>query len=91
MLFEQTVLLVGRAFNSLAYQRRLKILSAPIDTSTSGKEILKEQTLAMDDIDNVYLFGYKFEEKLPKLLAVKQKLSPCLPVCMLKESKIVLV
>ena len=66
-LFEQTILLVGQAFNSVAYQRRLNVLNTLIDNSVNVKEILKEPMLNLDTIDNDYLFGEKFEEQLPKL------------------------
>ena len=73
LVFEQTILLIGQAFNSLAYQRRLNILSTLIDNNTRVKEILKEQTLEIDSIDNTYLFGDKFEERLSKVSTAKQK------------------
>ena len=44
-LFEQTILLVGQAFNSVAYQRRLNVLNTLIDNSVKVKEILKEPML----------------------------------------------
>ena len=72
-LYEQTILLVGQAFNLLAYQREVNILSILIDNNMRIKEILKEQTLEMDSIDNMYLFRDKFEEKLFKVVPAKQK------------------
>ena len=42
-LFEQTILLVIQAYNSLAYQQRMNIIFTLIDNNTKVKEILKEQ------------------------------------------------
>ena len=72
-LFEKTVLLTGRTYNSLAYQRRMNVLSTLIPNSTKVKEILKEQSLELDVIENKYLFGNKFKEKLSKITTAKQK------------------
>ena len=63
-LFEQTILLVGQVFNSLAYQRRLNVLNTLIDNNVKVKEMLKEPMLNLHAIDNDYLFGEKFEEQL---------------------------
>ena len=72
-LFEQTILLVGQAFNSVAYQRRLNVLNTLIDNSVKVKETLKEPMLDSDATDNDYLFGEKFEEQLSKITSAKQK------------------
>ena len=72
-LFEQTILLTAHTYNSLAYQRRMNVLSTFIPNSTKIKEILKEQSLELDGIENKYLFGEKFEEKLSKVTTAKQK------------------
>ena len=48
LLFKQNILLVGQAFNSLAYQRWLNMLSKIIDKNTRVKIFLKEQTLEME-------------------------------------------
>ena len=63
-LFEQTILLVGQVFNSLAYQRRLNVLNTLIDNNVKVKEMLKEPMLNLHAIDNDYLFREKFEEQL---------------------------
>ena len=70
-LFEQTVLLVGQAFNSVAYQRRLNVLNTLIDNSVKGDS--KGTKLDLDATDNGYLFGEKFEEQLSKITSAKQK------------------
>ena len=70
---EQTVLLNAQAYNSLVYQRRMNVLSMLIPNSTKVKEILKEQSLKLDGIENEYLFGEKFKEKLSKITTTKQK------------------
>ena len=72
-LFEQTVLLTAQTYNSLAYQRRMNVLSALIPNSTKVRKILKEKSLELGGIENKYLFGEKFEEKLSKITTAKQK------------------
>ena len=72
-LFEQTVLLTAQTYNSLAYQRRMNVLSALTPNSTKVKKILKEKSLELGGIENKYLFGEKFEEKLSKITTAKQK------------------
>ena len=71
--FKQTVLLTAQKYNSLPYQRRMNVLSTLIRNSTKVKEILKEQLLELDGIENKYLFGEKFVEKLSKITTAKQK------------------
>ena len=51
-LFDQAVLPAGQAYNSIGYQRRLNILSALIDNNTKVKEILKEESLKLYDVDH---------------------------------------
>ena len=51
-LFDQAVLLVGQLYNSIGYQGKLNILSTLIDNNTKVKEILKEESLKLDDIYN---------------------------------------
>ena len=71
-LFEQTILLAGQVFNSVAYQIRLIVLNTLIDNIFKVKEILKPM-LNLEAIDNDYLFGEKFEEQLSKITSAKQK------------------
>ena len=70
-LFEQSILLIGQAFNAITYHRRLNILNTIIDNSIKLKEILKERSLDLDDMENPYLFGEK-SEKLIKITSAKQ-------------------
>ena len=70
-LFEQSILLISQAFNAITYHRRLNILNTLIDNSIKVKEILKERSLDLDDMENPYLFGEKFE-KLIKITSSKQ-------------------
>ena len=70
-LFEQSILLISQAFNATTYHRRLNILNTLIDNSIKVKEILKERSLDLDDMENPYLFGEKFE-KLIKITSSKQ-------------------
>ena len=51
----------------------MNILSTLIPNATKVKEILKEQSLDLDAVENTYLFGEKFEEKLSKITSAKQK------------------
>ena len=44
-----------------------------IDNSIKLKEVLKELSLDLDDMENPYLFGEKFEEKLIKVTSAIQK------------------
>ena len=67
----QTVLLTAQTYNSLAYQRRMNVLSTLIKNSTKVQKILREQSLEL--IENKYLSGEKFEEKLSKITTAKQK------------------
>ena len=72
-LFEQSILLIGQAFNAITYHRPLNILNTLMDNSIKVKGILKERSLDLDDVENPYLFGEKFEKKLIKLTSAKQK------------------
>ena len=72
-LFEQTFLSTAQTYNFLAYQCRMNVLWRLISNSTKIKEILKEHSLELDGIENKYLFGEKFEEKLSKITTAKQK------------------
>ena len=74
-MFEQSILLKVQAFNAITYQRRLNILNTLIDNRIKTKEILKERILDLNDMENPYLFGEKFEEELIKITRAKQKLS----------------
>ena len=65
-LFDQAVLLVGQKYNSIGYQERMNILSALTDNNTNVNEILKEELLKLDDVDNEYIFGNRFEKKIGK-------------------------
>lgn len=62
-LFDQAVLLVGHVYNSIGYQRKLNILSVLIENGTKVKEMLKEESLNLDDEDNEYVFGDRLKEK----------------------------
>ena len=70
-LFEQSILLIGQAFNAITYHRRLNILNTIIDNSIKVKEILKERSVDLDDMENPYLFREK-SEKLIKITSAKQ-------------------
>ena len=72
-IFDQAVLLVGQVYNLVVYQRRLNILSALIGNKTKVKEILKEESLKLDDVDNSYLFRDHLQEKFVKITSALQK------------------
>ena len=72
-IFDQAVLLVGQVYNLVVYQRRLNILSALIDNKTKVKEILKEDSLKLDNVDNSYLFRDHLQEKFVKITSALQK------------------
>ena len=72
-LFEQSIQLIGQGFNVITYHRWLNLLNTLIDNSIKVNEILKEGSFDMDDMENPYLFGEKFEEKLIKIASAKQK------------------
>lgn len=44
----------------------MNILSALIDNNTNVNDILKEESLNLDDVDNEYIFGNRFEKKSGK-------------------------
>ena len=73
-LFDQAVLLVAQVYNSIGIQRRLNMLSALIDGNTKFKEILKEESLKLDQVDNEQLFEDRFEDRvLVKITSAKLK------------------
>ena len=72
-LFEQSILLLGQAFNSTSYFRRKNILETLIDGKTKVKEILRDQSDLMNDPNNRYLFGEHFENEFSKNITAKQK------------------
>ena len=45
-----------------------------IDNSIKVKQILKECSLDLDDMENPYLFGEKFDEKLIKITSCQTKI-----------------
>ena len=65
-LFEQTILLLSQACNSVAYYRRENILSTLIDSNAKVKDIIKQQSKDLDKASNEHLFGEDFEQKLIK-------------------------
>jgi len=72
-LLEQTVLLVGQAFNASVYHRRESLLSSLILNNAKVKDILKKQSKDMNDPENTFLFGEEFEAKLIKDSKAEQK------------------
>ena len=59
-LFEQSILLLGQAFNAITYHRRLNNLNTLMYNSIKVQEVLKERSLDLDDMESPYLFGEKF-------------------------------
>ena len=64
----------------------MNILSTLLPNSTKAKEILKEQSLDLNEIENSYLSGKKFEEKLLKIISAKRK-SKAIFIWLQKSSK----
>ena len=64
--FEQTIMLLAQAINSVGYYRRENILSTCIESTSRVKEILKKEAKELDDPKNKCLFGEDFESKLLK-------------------------
>ena len=58
-LIEQTVLLLGQAWNSILYSRRLQILKSLIKDPKKAKNILKQKADLLQNSDQ-NLFGQKF-------------------------------
>ena len=58
-LLEQSILLIGQAFNAITCGRRLIIFNTLIDNSIRVKKILKESSLDMDDMENLHIFWRK--------------------------------
>ena len=51
----------------------MNVLSTLIPSSTTVKEIIKKQSLDLDEIENKYLFGKKCEKKLSRITKAKHK------------------
>ena len=83
-LFEQSVLLIGQVFNTLAYQRRRNALSTLIENNVRIKQIFKEPSLNMDDVDNNYLFGKKLRKSWVKIRMLNRSRSRFLQFCKIK-------
>ena len=59
--FCKTFLLLGRAFNSLVYERPLDILSTLIENSARVRETLKDQILESNGIDILIFWDFILE------------------------------
>ena len=75
-LFEQSISFLCQAFNSTSYHRRKSILETLIDGKTKVRDILKEQSQLLNNVDNKYLFGPHFESEFTKAVTAKQKSKP---------------
>ena len=62
---EQSVLLVGQAYNALSYHRKNNILTAITSCPRKAKNILKEKRKILQK-EKVNLFGQTFETHLIK-------------------------
>ena len=72
-LFEQSIPLLGQAFNTTSYFRRENFLETLIDDKSKVKEILREQSDCLNDPSSQFLFGEHFENEFSKSVDVKQK------------------
>lgn len=69
---EQSVLILGQAFNSVTYYRRLNVLSAIMPESKKAKTKLKDES-KMLELSDVNLFGSKFQQKIIETAKAKKK------------------
>lgn len=74
-LFEQAMLLSAQTYQRMTFQRRYNILSTLIDNPTKVNELLKDHMEIMNDPNNKFLFGEKFEEILSKSSLTQKKLN----------------
>ena len=72
-LFEQSILLLGKAFITTSYFRRKNVFEILIDGKSKVKEILREQSDSLNDASNQFLFGEHFENEFSKSVNAKQK------------------
>ncbi|XP_057294612.1 uncharacterized protein LOC130623139 [Hydractinia symbiolongicarpus] len=68
---EQTVLLLGQAFNAVSYHRRLNVLSAIM--SDKKKVMLKDESPLLEIPTEDNLFGKKFQEHVIATAKTKKK------------------
>ena len=69
---DQTVVLLGQAYNNISYTRRFNVLKQITGDPRKTKKNLKEKKEIFEK-ENHYLFGEKFETDLVKTAKSKQK------------------
>ena len=69
---DQTVVLLGQAYNNISYTRRFNVLKKITGDPRKTKKNLKEKKEIFES-QNHYLFGKKFETDLVKSAKSKQK------------------
>ena len=69
---DQTVVLLGQAYDNISYTRRFNVLKQITGDPRKTKKNLKEKKEIFEK-ENHYLFGEKFETDLVKTAKSKQK------------------
>jgi len=67
---EQTITMLGQAYNNISYQRRIQSLSC-IMNDTQAKQTLKDKAHILDDHND--LFGERFKNDWYQTMKTKQK------------------
>ena len=57
---DQTILLIGQAFNSASYSRRMNVLTGVGTEKVKAKNTLKNQASLLEELDSKELFGKSF-------------------------------
>ena len=69
---DQTVMLLGQAFNNISYARRLKALNQITGDPRKTKQLLKEKNEIFVE-ETQFLFGERFESDIVRIAKSKQK------------------
>ena len=72
-LFKQSILLLGQVFNTNSYVRRRNVLQTLNDGKSKRKDVLRDQSYCLKDVNNQFLFGEHFEDESSKNVNAKQK------------------
>lgn len=70
---EQSILLLGQAFNAVTYQRRCNVLSVLMNDHKKTKSTIKEHAQLFEATDNEELFGKKFRKHVKDTAKVKKE------------------
>lgn len=72
-LFKQSIPLLGQVFNTNSYVRRRNVLQTLNDGKSKRKDVLRDQSYCLKDVNNQFLFGEHFEDESSKSVNAKQK------------------